>query len=381
LPGGILEPKACICGDDIVANPIPGNPNPNNRAPAGAPVGVNGPGKPGGQVATKPGQAAATALPEDEPLVPIEPTIMRKYSSHHEFPLSAMTSVLLHFLVVLTAAMFGYMIFNWSSRGDTPDLDTVEFAGGGGEGGGAGDPNAAELTGEAIVFNPTETVENFDVTDITAPPDKDDQQVIDNAKKADRQFKGIQKSGLGGDVGLGGTGTGGGRGRGHGRGIGDGIGDGVQTKRGKRMDRWAITFSYRNGEEYLQKLGNLDAILVLSEGPGKFQAIEKINDRPVKVEPKNDEYVRKINRVYWLQTDADAMAVLQHTLSLKAPPRFVWAFFPRDLEDALLAAELKKSKLTEDQLNAGGWKTTFTAEKSGGKWNVNVVEQVKEKKK
>ena len=48
---------------------------------------------------------------------------------------------------------------------------------------------------------------------------------------------------------------------------------------------------------------------------------------------------------------------------------------------ALLKKELEKSKLTEDQLNEGNWKTTFTVERSAGKWAVNIESQKKEPRK
>src|SRR5438874_11861209 len=83
------------------------------------------------QTATKP--KGSTQLPIDEP-------IMVRYSPHHEFPLSTVTSVGLHVLVIGLLIIGGIVIARLNWGGDVPpppsDAVAMELPGGGG-----GNPN------------------------------------------------------------------------------------------------------------------------------------------------------------------------------------------------------------------------------------------------
>lgn len=310
------------------------------------------------------------ALPESAPTPTPEPSVWRKYSAHHEFPLSALTSFVLHFLVVLLVALFGVWVIQWGSTTTDVELDTaiLDVPGGYSLGSGGPDRGGDRDPKDGVVVLDSAVPDNFDVTSPVVRPPADpivaprsDKSLVDGARA---------------------------RSDGNRPGPGSGFGDGSErgpgtskrkNSRGERMARWSVTFSYQTGEEYLQKLANLGATLAIAQADGKFLVINDVNQRPITTTSKNREELLKLNQLYWRQDDSDAMQALQRMLGLSTPPKFIWTFFPRDLEAALVDAEKKKSKLTEEQLNAGNWKTTFTAEKSGGKWAVNVVEQTKGK--
>src|SRR4051794_7955099 len=75
--------------------------------------------------------------PVDEPLrVPPDETIWKRYSPHHEAPLSFVGSVALHALVLGLLVVYGVLMFMWFKSQPKPlPIDTIRMPGGGG-----GDP-------------------------------------------------------------------------------------------------------------------------------------------------------------------------------------------------------------------------------------------------
>src|SRR5262249_25503504 len=53
--------------------------------------------------------APAPAPADKNPLVPPDETIWQRYSPHHEFPLSSVTSVTLHILVIVLLGLLGWI--------------------------------------------------------------------------------------------------------------------------------------------------------------------------------------------------------------------------------------------------------------------------------
>lgn len=147
--------------------------------------------------------------------------------------------------------------------------------------------------------------------------------------------------------------------------------------RAQRKERWAITFSYRDGKEYLRRLAELEAILAIPDGADKYLVIDDLNKLPLSARRQTTADINALNRIYWLQDDPEPLEALKDALALPDRPKYFWAFFPPDLEKAFLEAELGKSKLTEEQLNRDKWKSLFAAKRIDGKWKIDVIEQAR----
>ena len=323
--------------------------------------------------------AAKPAAPAEAPLVPPEETFWRKYSPNHEVPLSTMASFVIHFFLGLLVIALGANFF-WGGDPEPPAVDNIVFAGGGGPGDGGGAPDALLDPREAVAFDPNfrgSTVRSdltYDPKDIPPLP-SDAGRPIEEVRTGVDQAKGIADAARRiGSQGRGGPGTGGGKGSGDGPGEGDGSGPGKQTKRAKRMERWVLNFRYNSGEEYARRLENLQAILVVPEGD-KFRVYEDLSRRPVRGTVKTLAEINQLNRIYWRDDNPDSVAALAQALGWPTVPRYVAAFFPRDLEEELARQERAYRGLTEEEIDARRLETIFQAERVAGRWNVKVVDQ------
>src|SRR5205809_783810 len=90
------------------------------------------------------------SAPADDPqplpgpiVLPPEPSVWKRYSSHMEFPLSLLASVTLHVAVGMTVLLLGALVFSWEGATPPPvPVDNVVFDlgnGGGPTGGGKGE--------------------------------------------------------------------------------------------------------------------------------------------------------------------------------------------------------------------------------------------------
>jgi hypothetical protein len=320
-----------------------------------------------------------------EPEMPPEPSVFLKYSQHHEFPLSTMASIVSHGLVLLMAMLAAGMFFSWGSDREAPDVDNIVFAGGGGDGEGGGDPNGENDLKEVITFDPsraendtpTVTFNKDDIANSITESTKD--RIIEEARASERMARGTDPTKRAGDVGRGGPGSGGGLGSGHGTGEGSGSGPGKMSERAKRIDRWTIQIPYNNGEDYRAKLANLGSMVAFPEGKTQFRLFRDLDKKTSTIETSAG--LGGLNRIYWHDGDPERVQGLAQALGVTSGARYLYVFFPRDLEKELLAKELAYAKMTEAQVNERGIETYFTAEKVGTTWNVKVTKQEKKKRR
>lgn len=357
-----------------MAEQIPGANNSMQQvgAKAGAttPARAVPPGKTPAQVNGSQAAANPAADPRGEPSAPIEPSIWKKYSPHHEFPLSLLTTIVLYLFAGLVIAVFGVVSIYFGS-GEMPELEAVEFAGGGGDPSGSRDSNVNYGPQENIDFRLDDETTDAPVVettpDLTAPTEARE-RLVEEVKRT-QPFRGPNSFGRGG------TGTGGGKGSGHGTGEGDGSGPGKQSKREKRKDRWLVTFPFRSGEDYLRHLGKLGAYIAYPEGEGKFRLIEDLNKRPLMGRVGTVADIKKWNRIYWRDANPDAIYALASALNLSSPPSYFWIFFPVELENLLFEKEKAYRGLTEDQIIQRNLETHFEVDRSGDKYEVRVIKQ------
>ncbi len=327
----------------------------------------------------------------DGDLIPPDESMWRKYSPHHEFPLSSAASVVIHFFIALVVAFFGTLLFNLDSD-PPPAIDNLDVIGGGsgGQGEWAGTSDGSPNLKEHIAFDPFEKPL---VEDRNRPPLLDrtpnDSTVLilpDEDKEREKRARGFLDDLVKVDnPGQGGSGRGGRRGDGIGNVDGDGIGDRRGGKRAKRMHRWSLSIPFTGADDYADRLQDLGAILMIEDEANererdvnklRFWVYRDLARRPVRGTLESLVDLARIDRVYFKDRSPETVAFLIESLGLPPPTTEFTMFLPRDLEAAMLQAELKAAGVKfEDELNQKGFKTTFRAERSGNSWNVRVMDQ------
>src|SRR5262245_31283090 len=300
-------------------------------------------------------------------LVPPDEKFWKRYSPHHEAPLSGISSFAIHLLAIPLLLLIAWVASKVRDEDEERSLpvDVVKFAGGGGSkkgvGGGRGDVGEPNDPG----------VENSGgreqgSTDRNPPPDdpiklpvakqegivKNEFNNDPNIKRLfkrstattralfdmDRDVRDKLRRNVNPGAGQGGGGSGGGMGGGTGTGTGDGSGPGKGelNQREKRQLRWAMTFNTQNGVDYRNQLDGLGAIVAIPQESGQFFVIRNLKDAKTgKVED-----ISTFNRIYWVDNKPQSVASLSQALNLPGVPQYFAAFFPEALEKKLLAHEM-----------------------------------------
>lgn len=321
------------------------------------------------------------SVTRDKELVPPEERFWKHYSPHHEFPLSATSSVVLHGLVLALLLAIGYLALRLGLADANKPLsvDAIAIAGGGGDPDGAGEgtntPAKTEDTGDKPAktsrpntTEPKETLKQAYVDPLSLPEYKGpDGRLLDDASEEAKKLANLSEDtrkqlfeGLGRSKGEGGSGEGGGKGKGKGKGEGDleGPGKGTISVRQKRVLRWTMIFNTRDGNDYRRQLAGLGAILAVPDPSGEYKVIRDLNKRPAegKVEDLSD-----IKRIFWVDDQPQSIGPLGQALGLNPLPTRVVAFFPEKLEEELLALEKAFKGKEEHEIK----ETRFRVERRG----------------
>jgi hypothetical protein len=325
--------------------------------------------------------------------VPPEETIWKRYSPHHELPLSGVSSFGLHALVIgflIMAAALGFFGFSKSTRSLPVDPVRLALGGGGGnpngEGNGPGaggrEENVPDKEGQPQKgtdeapprpeLNPTE------VTRLKEEFTDDAVRYIQSGPEAARVFGRMDKdlreklsSGIRPGKGEGGPGKDGGKdsGKDTGEGSREGPGKANLSQREKRMLRWTLTFETADGMDYLRQLNALGAILAIPTGPkGDLKIVRNLLEHPAKL---LDEDLSKIDRIYWIDDRPPSVLSLVHALGLRHQPDRIIAFMPQELEARMFKMELAYKGLTEDEI----FETKFRVRRTGSGYEPYVAEQ------
>jgi hypothetical protein len=315
-----------------------------------------------------------TATSKRPPKAPFEEPILVKYSPHHEFPLSTVSSIGLHALIIGLLIIAGIIIakLNWNSQDNPLPSDAVAMeepqGGGGGNPDGMGNapgdlalppPDAADAPlpdpSQPIVVN-REQLNAAKKEILTLPQfnDEEGKRLIEEGGKAVNSWLSLKKDvraklqeGLAAGKGKGGSGSGGGEGTGQGTGTGSGVGSGTgHGDRSKRVLRWTLIFNTRDGRDYLGQLRAFGAILAIPDdkSPDGYLVIRDLS----KPTPAAED-ISKIQRIYWIDDKAASVQSLASALSLPAPSHFI-VFFPQAFEQELLNMELSYRGKKEDQI-------------------------------
>jgi hypothetical protein len=317
----------------------------------------------------------------------------KRYSPHHEFPLSLSSSVFLHVLgfVLLGGFLLAFLGLN---RAKELQVGAIQIAGGGGNKDGIGsNPGEGVLPSKEAVAdksqpepvssntNPEKLVKpELKKPEITLPDTG--RPVEPNTAAADTKLSAAGKKAreiLAGPLagkGQGGSGSGGGQGSGTGTGIGNasGPGRGTLNQREKRQLRWTMIFNTRSGEDYADQLLGLGAILAILGSNGEYLVIRDLDRHHRPVQTKAED-VKELNRIFWVDDKPQSVRSLAMALGIRPVPDHIVAFFPQQLEKELAEKELQylrsRNRGNEDDIA----ETTFRVDRRGNRYEPVVVDQ------
>jgi len=298
--------------------------------------------------------------PLQVPMVP-EEGIWRKFSSHYEFPISILMAVLLHVFAVLIVIAYMALAFYFGDP-KPPDMESIVFAGGGGE----GDDSEKEFTPEVK----DEIKLNLDKIDEVVIPDT----IVPNKNEFELEANKLKQ----GPKGKGGPGSGGGEGGGIGRGKGDGAGDGIASgARLSRTKRWQINFKYEDPESFIEKLANLRVVVGARLNSGRYNIYEDMASKaPFKFREMNGDefqkFANKLQRLWVLSKQRDACENFGLGVNMSERPILIFIFIPTDMENAILKKEESYHGLKEDEIKKRKIVTKFDVQRTGSGWDVKV---------
>ena len=319
-----------------------------------------------------------------------------KYQPNAEGILSWHASAALHGLVlglIVFLSLASYFGFTKPPRSLPMEAVTFQEAGGGGPKDGTGD-----APGDHAPLK--EGVDGDKPSPSDKPADVDRPQLPDAvAKRVDQEFTpeaarqikegpgsmaafaGLDKDlrdklrdGISPSPGKDGPGKDGGKDAGKDKGEGTGTGTGtgkMLNEREKRMLRWSMNFKTRDGNDYLQQLEGLGAILAIPVGGNGYQVVD-LTKRPLHME---DRDLSTIQRIWWIDENSASVKSLMRAMGLPGDPARVVAFIPPELEEEIAKKELDFHHLKEEQI----YETKFEVKQVGNKYEVRVTDQAAKK--
>lgn len=336
-------------------------------------------------------------LPSNEPAsgwVPPEETVWQRYSANGESVISGMTSLLLH-LGLLGVLLVG----TWAWFGSNAPTDPgIEFLPpGDGEGGGMGNvaanglrPGVPENTDERRPLDlneqkrPNVVVPNEDLAVKAPRPQAQNDPLGDAISKkaagrpelANLGQKLREAAGV-----LVGPGVHGKSDKRHGAGSVDddwvgnkrGPGTGPHSRTWDRMQRWEIAFNTDNARHYIEQLDALGAIVTMPDRNDNLMTVRNLKERPAVLERRD----LALGRMYWVDDRLESVASVAADLGLSFTPVAIVAFYPKSLEEELVAKEKAAQGLAENEIQYTKFSITFR----GGKHVIRVAEQLPKKGK
>jgi hypothetical protein len=314
------------------------------------------------------GDARTSSLATD---LPPNERLWKRYSPHHELPMSGMSSLMVHLfflgLLVLGALLFARMT---SGGGTGPAVGVVAISGHGEAA--PGSKNTGSPTGdEKILPGPVAELDRvreanheamLEVPKLRTPSilppgagdqiqSPDDNPILrhlseDTAKKIREAISKQTKKGADSEnshdrPGQPGPGGPGGR---------------IDNERVKRQLRWTMTFNTRDGNDYLHQLKALKAILAYEDSNGKYVVIRDLSKLPAKGQI---EAINQIDRLYWIDDRPESVKSLARALGIPTP-RMIIAFFPTELEREMLQKELTFAGRKEEEIRETKFKVAQT---------------------
>jgi hypothetical protein len=299
--------------------------------------------------------------------VPPENSLWKRYSPHHELPVSVTTSAVTHavFFALLVFGVLGALFWKQSAGQPPPLGPVVEISNDGPSGGADGDDRAGN-------GNPLEKVLPQDAQDPPAAPKPQQRragelpqlkkpevvQDIDFRIRGNKEFADdpteamktlgridketrdlLIRSARRGPVGPS-------------TGPREAVIDSTVDVRLMRALRWTMVFNREDGQDYRRQLAGLTAqmkektIVAIKEPDGRYRVFRDLDsDRPASA----IEDLSTMQRIFWVDNKPDSVRALSRVLGLAQPPPSIAILFPEELEHKLLRIELAHAGLREDQ--------------------------------
>ncbi len=290
-----------------------------------------------------------------------------RYSRHGEFPLSSVTSSVLHLMLILIVLVVATRpLFNYDRT--PPAVGVVDVADDAPAPGNANDLPGGGLQSSAAQKQPETPPEDTPDTKIKEPakpekletklPESDvgtefeaiDQQMDEAESKLASALDQLRENQ---------NGTGGGS-------EGEGKGGSGGSGRGARAARWILMFNTRSIPDYLAQLEGLGATIAFPRSGNEYLYVFNPSSNP----RQETRSLAGESRINWVDRDARSVTGVCRALGVPEAP-FMLSFLPRELEDRLLTLELGYQGLKEEQIRS----TTFEVVQRGGGYDVLVANQ------
>lgn len=315
---------------------------------------------------TKPPAGQVVEDEEDALEGPPDEEFWEKYSSHLEFPLSTVGTILLHVL----AAAFIVALFGLANRGTDRsgvplklvDVGGFDDFGQGSEGsGGKEDPIAEgkknpfkDVEKELLPTPDALPQAQADIKDLlkNIDPNSDIAVANQNAAAYSLLDKALQEKMLGVQRGAG---PGDGRGFDGTQGKGPG-GTGSDSTRARTM-RWVLRFNTKSGRDYLDQLQAMGATIVVPIPPEnkRLMICTDLASGKARIASADDE-ARIAGFLQFNDGRRDSVDMVARELGLEFRPKAFWAFFPDNVEKDLAQKEKSYRNRSADSID----ETIFT---------------------
>jgi hypothetical protein len=323
------------------------------------------------------GNEAAGIPPLQSPVAPSQVPLetdegmWKKYSAHYEFPLSLLIALGIHLVAVLLVIAFMAIKIHWGEPRpiDDPEIVIIEgprIAGNDNEtvkGGATGDDGQNGRDPFIAPFDPIKleqpstTLVNPDETGIIIPPSSTDLNEKQPLLRPGRPKDGKGDGGKSGDN----------LGPDHGKGAIMG-----------RNIRWNIQLNYDDPDTLLGQLANLQCIMAGRSNSGRYLVFKQLaTSQPGQCEEMTtEEFAKWVNasRLLWfMNSDRNTSENFVYAVNRNDRLLSLYMIIPLDMEKAILAAELKYHKMTEDQVRTKKLRTSFRVVRQGSNYQVEVV--------
>jgi hypothetical protein len=109
-----------------------------------------------------------------------------------------------------------------------------------------------------------------------------------------------------------------------------------------RSLRWVLRFTTTDGEDYVEQLAKMGAVILVPLPPENRECLivpnlRKPGDRRMATD---DDLMRLAGQVRFSDSRPDSVRAVLKVLGVEQPARTFWAFFPRGLEDELARKEV-----------------------------------------
>jgi hypothetical protein len=293
--------------------------------------------------------------PRELPKQPSE-QFWQRYSPHHEFPISSVSSIALHIFIGSLVVVGAVWLGQAKAKDEMPLPFGMLQVGNSVDGESGNDKTVkGEQVASSLPPTPSSPRQDLKLPPLPNEPMPSLQLPVkegidfdpflrqnEDARERIRQMPALERGlsdGLankqGAKDGTGHQGKEGAKG-GPELGVPKGIGK-VNNERVKRKLRWVINFSTIDGSDYLKQLEVLGAKLAVPLKTEKYLLINDLS-KPAKMDTVDD--LSKLDLIWWTDDSAKSVEGLTKALKLKETPDKIIAFFPKEFEDRLAKMEL-----------------------------------------